>query len=83
MEQLIRYVRTHSRTNARHHGCSSDTKLSKSASDNVKSSYLTFGKQSVVESLIDVLSPLKMATEILCAEKCPTMNKVIGYFSKD
>lgn len=57
MEQLIRHVRTHSRTNARYHAVASDTKLSKSASDNVNSSCLPFEEQSVVERLIDVLSP--------------------------
>lgn len=55
----------------------SDTKLSKFVSDNVNSSCLTFEEQSVVESLIDVLSPFKKATEILCAEKCPTMNNIV------
>ena len=60
----------------------SDTKLSKSLSENVRSSCLSFDEQSDVENLIEVLTPFKRATIILCAENCPTMIKVLVTLAK-
>lgn len=37
---------------------------------------------SEVESLIDALSPFKNAVEILCAEKCPALNKALVTLAK-
>lgn len=54
-----------------------DTQISKAASNNVKSLCLSFEEQTIVEGLIQVLSPFQKPIKILCAENCPTMNKVM------
>lgn len=60
----------------------SDDKLTKHASNSVKTYSLTFEEQTIVEELIEVLSPFKKATTILCAENSPTMSKVLVCMAK-
>lgn len=60
----------------------SDDKLSKTASNNVKTYRLTFDEHSTVEGLLQLLLPFKKATSILCAENAPTISKVLLCMAK-
>ena len=59
-----------------------DLTLSKQSISAIKTFCYSFEEQSVVESLIDVLRPFERATSILCADKSPTMQKVLPTISK-
>ncbi|WAR24256.1 hypothetical protein MAR_037925 [Mya arenaria] len=57
-------------------------KINKTTCNNLRSYCLTFEEHSIVEGLINVLSPFEKATTILCAENSPTMNKVLVCMAK-
>ena len=59
-----------------------DLTLSKQSISSIKTVCYSFEEQSVVESLIDVLRPFERAISILCADKSPTMQKVLPTISK-
>ena len=50
--------------------------LNKNAIATIKSLAFSFEEQTLVEQLVDVLSPFERATAIVCADKSPTMHKV-------
>lgn len=47
--------------------------LSKTAQTTIKSYVFSFEEQSLVERLVDVLTPFERATAIVCADQSPTM----------
>ena len=50
--------------------------LSKTAQTTIKSYVFSFEEQSLVEGLVDVLTPFERATAIVCADQNPTMHKI-------
>ena len=56
--------------------------LSKTAIATIKSFAYSFEEQSLVEKLVDVLTPFERATAIVCADKSPTMHKILPVIMK-
>ncbi|XP_048753925.2 E3 SUMO-protein ligase ZBED1-like [Ostrea edulis] len=59
-----------------------DPDLSKTASNTLKNCVFSFQELSIVEKLVELLSPFEKATTILCADKYPTMHKVLPVITK-
>ena len=56
--------------------------LNKSAITTIKTFAYNFEEQSLVEKLVEVLTPFEIATAIVCADKHPTMHKVLPVIMK-
>lgn len=59
-----------------------DSKSTKTTKEAIKNYSFNFQEQSVLQQIVDVLSPYKKATTILCADTYPTMQKVIPVLLK-
>lgn len=59
-----------------------DSKSTKTTKEAIKNYSFNFQVQSVLQQIVDVLSPYKKATTILCADTYPTMQKVIPVLLK-
>ena len=59
-----------------------DPELAKSASSTLKNYVFTFEESSLVQKLVDILKPFLMATQSVCADKTPTMHKIIPIVKK-
>lgn len=59
-----------------------DSKSTKTTKEAIKNYSFNFQEQSVLQQIVDVLSPYKKATTILCADTYPTMQKVIAILLK-
>ena len=59
-----------------------DDSLSKTALTKIKNCVFNFDEQAIVEKMVILLKPFEIATSILCAEKSPTMNKVLPIVAK-
>ena len=59
-----------------------DPSLSKAAAGTLKNLVFTFDDQTVVENLAHVLKPFLSATRSLCADKTPTLQKVMPILVK-
>ncbi|XP_055997965.1 E3 SUMO-protein ligase ZBED1-like [Ostrea edulis] len=59
-----------------------DPDLSKTASNTLKNCVFSFQELSIVEKFVKLLSPFEKATTILCADKYPTMHKVLPVITK-
>ncbi|WAR27086.1 ZBED1-like protein [Mya arenaria] len=55
----------------------SENTITKAAVTAIKNNAYNFEEHAIVEKLVSVLEPFQCATEILCAEKIPTMHKVL------
>ena len=60
----------------------SNETLSKTALATVKGYVYTFEDQSLVERLVEILAPFERATAIVCADKSPTMHKILPVIIK-
>lgn len=60
----------------------SDDSCSKAAVNTLKNYVFTMDEHTLVEKVVKVLEPFLKATNILCAEKNPTMQKVIPVIMK-
>ena len=54
-----------------------DDSWSKTAMTKIKNCVYNFEEQAIVERVVVLLKPFEIATAIVCAEKAPTMNKVL------
>ena len=54
-----------------------DESISKTAVSKIKNCASSFEEQAIAERMVVLLKPFEIATSILCAEKSPTMNKVL------
>lgn len=59
-----------------------DPSLSKQASTTLKNCIFSFEEQSLVESIVAILEPFEKATTIVCADKSPTMHKILPILTK-
>ena len=59
-----------------------DPSLTKHASTTIKNCIFTFEEQTVIENLVSLLDPFEKAATILCADKTPTMHKVLPITTK-
>lgn len=59
-----------------------DDTVSKTARTTLQNCIFSFDEVSVAEKLVNLLEPFKKATEVLCSEKIPTINKVLPVISK-
>jgi len=59
-----------------------DPSLSKQASTSLKNSVFTFEEQSSIECIVDLLEPFEKATTIVCADKTPTLHKILPIVKK-
>lgn len=59
-----------------------DPTLSKSAASSLKNYVYSFEEQTTVEKLVEVLQPFYMATNIISADRTPTMQKVLPMLVK-
>ena len=59
-----------------------DDGISKAAQLTLKANCYKFQDQSQIEKIVNILTPFEKATTILCAEKHPTMHKVLPTVSK-
>ena len=59
-----------------------DPSLSKNASTTLKKCLFSFEEQQTVESLLEILQPFEKATTIVCADKTPTIQKVLPVVTK-
>ena len=60
----------------------SDQSLSKTAATTLKNTVFSFEEHAIVEKLVVVLDPFEKATTIICADKTPTMHKVLPIVTK-
>ena len=54
-----------------------DPGLSKTAASTLKNCVFSFEELNLVESLVQLLDPFEKATQIVCADKTPTIHKVL------
>lgn len=59
-----------------------DENVSKSIRTTVQNTVFSFEETSIVEKVVDLLTPFLRATEIVCSETNPTINKVIPVITK-
>ncbi|XP_033747166.1 zinc finger BED domain-containing protein 4-like [Pecten maximus] len=55
----------------------SDEQINKSALATIRNCVYTFDETALAEKVVSILEPFKKATEVVCAEKTPTINKVL------
>ncbi|KAJ8286540.1 hypothetical protein GJAV_G00040340 [Gymnothorax javanicus] len=60
----------------------SDPLMSKTQITALHNCMFTFEEQSTVEGIVEVLEPFTMATSIICADKTPTLHKVMPLLLK-
>ncbi|XP_062615878.1 E3 SUMO-protein ligase ZBED1-like [Saccostrea cucullata] len=59
-----------------------DPALSKQASSTFKNCVFSFEEQSTAENIVSLLQPFEKATTIVCADKTPTMHKILPIIIK-
>lgn len=60
----------------------SDENITKTAVVKIKNCVFNFEEHAVAQRLVVLLTPFEIATSILCADKAPTMNKVLPVVMK-